>query len=449
MSQARRPSGPRGRLVTGNLRDFGNDPLEFLSSAAREHGPVAALRFGRTRAFLLSDPSLIEEVMVTRRSSFVKSAPLRAQRRLFGNGLLTNEGESWLRQRRLAQPAFHRNRIARYADVIVDHTTRFLDAMAPRTTEDIHARFKALTIGIVSDALFGSDVAERTGALGIALEDTMNRYASRRGLARLVPDWFPLPVNNSYRKGVEEIEDAVLDIIAARRVGDEQREDLLSVLMEAQYEDGESMTDRQLRDEAVTLFLGGIDTPALALSWCWYLLSQHPGVEESLVREVDSVLENRRATFSDLPRLCYTEMVVNEVMRLFPPAWLLSRDAIESVTIGDTMIPAGASVLMSPWIAHRDPDYFPDPLSFDPDRWRNGAAASLPRFAYFPFGGGPRVCIGASFAMTEMVLCLATIAQRLKFRLAAGARVVPRPTMTLRPRDGVRVMIEPRHTASK
>lgn len=444
MNQARRPSGPRGRLLTGNLHDFGNDPLEFLSVVAREHGPIAALRFGRTRAFLLSDPSLIEEVMVTRRTSFVKSGPLRAQRRLFGNGLLTNEGESWLRQRRLAQPAFHRNRIAAYADVIVDQTSRFVDSLQPGSIEEIHARFKALTIGVVSSALFGADSAHSTSALGLAIEDTMSRYASRRGLSRLVPDWFPLRVNNAYRKGVEEIEDTVLDIIAARRADGEQHEDLLSVLMDAQYENGEGMTDRQLRDEAVTLFLGGIDTPALALTWCWYLLSQHPEAEQSMVSEVDSVLGSRRAAFSDLPHLCYTEMVVNEALRLFPPAWLLSRDAVESVTIGDAEIPAGASVLMSPWIAHRDPDYFPNPLCFDPDRWRDGAAASLPRFAYFPFGGGPRVCIGAAFAMTEMVLCLATIAQSLRFRLAGGARVVPHPSMTLRPRDGVRVIIEPR-----
>jgi cytochrome P450 len=443
MKTARRPSGPQGRLLSGNLEDFGNDPLEFLSAVAREHGPIAALRFGRTRAFLLSDPSLIEEVMVTRRTSFVKSGPLRAQRRLFGNGLLTNEGEAWRQQRRMAQPAFHRKRIAACADVIVDHASQFVDSLPVGGIEEIHARFKTLTIGVVSSALFGTASAQST-SLGMAIEDTMTRYASRRGLSRLVPDWFPLPVNNAYRKAVEEIEDTVLDIIAARRADDNEHDDLLSVLMDAQYENGESMTDRQLRDEAVTLFLGGIDTPALALTWCWYLLSQHPEVEQAMVQEVDSVLESRRATFADFPRLCYTEMVVNEALRLFPPAWLLSRDAIEPVTIGDTEIPAGASVLMSPWIAHRDPDYFPNPLRFDPERWRNGAVSSLPRFTYFPFGGGPRVCIGAAFAMTEMVLCLATIAQRLRFRLAGGARVVPHPSMTLRPRDGVMVIIEPR-----
>jgi cytochrome P450 len=441
---ANRPSGPHGRLLFGHLRDFGDDPLEFLSGVAREHGPVAALRFGRTRAFLLSDPSLIEEVMVTRRMSFVKSPALRAQRRLLGNGLLMNEGDSWLRQRRLAQPAFHRNRIAAYADVIVDHSSRFVDSLQPGSVVEIHERFKALTIGIASTALFGADVAHRASAVGPAIEDTMTRYASRRGLARLVPDWFPLPVNNAYRKGVEEIEDTVLDIIAARRADGTQREDLLSMLMEAEYENGEAMTDRQLRDEAVTLFLAGIDTPSLALSWCWYLLSEHPEAQRSMANEVDSVLGDRRATISDFRSLSYTEMVVNEALRLFPPAWLLTREAIERVTIGETEIPAGAVVFMSPWVAHRDPHYFPNPLCFDPDRWRNGTAASLPRFAYFPFGGGPRVCIGAAFAMTEMVLCLATIAQRLRFRLADGARVVPHPSMTLRPRDGVPVIIEPR-----
>jgi cytochrome P450 len=444
LTSVRRAEGPAGRILTGNLHDFANAPLEFLTRVARDHGPVASLRFGRTRAFLLSDPSLIEEVMVTRRASFVKSRPLRAQRRVFGNGLLTNEGDSWLRQRRLAQPAFHRDRIAAYADVIVEQTSDLLDSMKPGSTEEIHSRFKALTVGIVSSSLFGSDVAHRTGVLGRALEGTMNRYASRRGAARFAPDWFPLPVNRAYRTAVSEIEDTVLGIISRRRAESTKRSDLLSVLMEARYEDGSAMSDTQLRDEAVTLFLGGIDTPALALTWCWYLLSQNPAAAQALSAEVDSVLAGRRATFADLPRLAYTEMVVKEAMRLYPPAWLLSRDAVEPVRIGDWDIPARASVLISAYLVHRDPAYFRDARMFDPLRWRNGELDSLPRFAYFPFGGGPRVCIGASFAMTEMVLCLATIAARLRFTLARDARVVASPSMTLRPLHGVHVIVEPR-----
>lgn len=431
-------------MLTGNLHDFANDPLEFLSGVAREHGPVAGLRFGRSRVFLLSDPSLIEEVMVTQRMSFSKSRSIRAQGRLLGNGLLTNEGDSWLRQRRIAQPAFHRERIAASADVIVDQTSEFVDSLEPGEGVEIHARFKALTMSIVASALFGVDVAHRASALSLALENTMTRFTGRRGFARLLPDWLPLPVNKAYRDGVMEIEDVILEIIESRRADGGNRADLLSLLMEAQDENGEAMSPRQLRDEAVTLFVAGMDTPALALTWCWYLLAEHPEAEQSMADEIDLVLGGRRATFSDLPRLCYTEMVVKESMRLFPPAWLLVRDAIEPVKVGGFEIPAGAMVLMSPWIAHRDPDYFPSPLRFDPERWRGGAAGLLPRFAYFPFGGGPRVCIGAAFAMTEMVLSLATVAQRLRFRLAAGARVVLKPSITLRPGDGLRVIIEPR-----
>lgn len=444
MIRAAALAGPRGRLLTGNLHEFAKSPLDFLTRAAREHGPVVRLRFGRRRALLLNDPALIEEVMVTRRTSFVKSAPLQAQRRLFGNGLLTNEGDSWLRQRRLAQPAFHRDKIAVYANVIVEQASAFVDSLPVGGVEEIHGRLKNFTISVVSNSLFGGEVAHRARALGDALEDTMNRYASRRGVARFTPDWFPIPVNSAYRKGVSAIEQTVLGIIAARRKETASRNDLLSILMEARYENGEAMTDRQLRDEAVTLFLGGIDTPALALTWCWYLLSQNPDIEQKMFEEIDSQIGRRSASFSDIPRLCYTEMVVKEAMRLFPPAWLLSRDAVEPVTIGNVEIASGTSVLISQWVTHRDPAFFADPLRFDPDRWRNGATEDLPRFAYFPFGGGPRGCIGSSFAMTEMILALATIGQRLKFRLADGARVVPHASMTLRPKDGMKVKIEPR-----
>lgn len=444
MSEAKVADGPAGRLLTGNLRDFANAPLDFLTQVAKKHQPIAALRFGRRRAFLLSDPSLIEEVMVKRRASFIKSRPLRAQRRVFGNGLLTNEGESWRRQRRLAQPAFHRERIAVYADVIVQQTEALLDSMRPGTTEEIHSRFKALTISIVSAALFGADVAGRATALGASLEATMNRFASRRGLARFAPEWLPLPVNTEYHAAVSEIEGTVLEIIAQRRANPEKRNDLLSVLMDARYEDGSGMSDKQLRDEAVTLFLGGIDTPALALTWCWYLLTQNPQTAAELTKEVDSVLDGRRATFGDLSRLCVTEMIVKEAMRLYPPAWLLSRDAVEDTRVGDWDIPAGASVLMSPYLMHRDPVYFTDAETFNPWRWSDGQLDSLPRFAYFPFGGGPRVCIGASFAMTEMILALATIASRLRFTLADTANVVASPSMTLRPLHGVHVVVEPR-----
>ncbi len=444
MSGVSRPPGPPGRILTGNLRDFADAPLEFLARVARDYGPIASLRFGRTRAFLVNDPSLIEQVMVTHRARFVKSRPLRAQRRIFGNGLLTNEGDSWLRQRRMAQPAFHRERIAAYANVIVHQTSALLDSMPPGDTEEIHSRFKALTVSIVSTALFGGDVAHRAGTLGRALEATMDRYAGRRGLSRFAPDWVPLPVNRSYRSAAAAIEDTVLEIIARRRAESAERTDLLSVLMDARYEDGSAMSDTQLRDEAVTLFLGGIDTPALALTWCWYLLSQNAAAANSLASEVDSVLAGRSATFADLPRLCYAEMVVKEAMRLYPPAWLLSRDALEPVEIGGWEIPAGASVLMSPYLMHRSPAYFADAEVFDPGRWRGGALETIPRFAYFPFGGGPRVCIGASFAMTEMILSLATIAARLRFVLADGANVEASPSMTLRPRHGVHVVIDPR-----
>lgn len=435
---------PRRRGLTGDLPAFAADPLGFLTRTAHDQGAIARLRFGRTTAFLVSDPVLIEEVMVTRRNSYVKARPLLAQSRLFGNGLLTNEGDSWLTQRRLAQPAFHRAHIASYARIMVDATHAMLNTLADRPTTDIHQDLKRLTIGIVASALFGSDVSSRTDDLSSALEASMDRYASRRGIARFVPDWVPLSVNRRYHAGIDDIDSIIAGMISRRRASAEQHTDLLSMLLNARDEDGGRMDDRQLRDEAITLFVGGFDTPALALSWAWSLLATHPEVQTKLFDEVDSVLGRRDATVSDLPRLSYTDAVIKEVLRLYPPAWLISRDAIENTTIGNQKVRRGSSVLISQWVMHRSARHFESPADFLPERWLRDPSPQLPRAAYFPFGLGPRVCIGASFATMEMTFVLATIAQRMKFVLAPEARLDAWPTMTLRPRYGVDVKLDSR-----
>jgi cytochrome P450 len=429
-------STPRS-VLAGDLPLFAADPLGFLERAARNDGPVAHLRFGRSRAVLLSDPALIEEVLTGKREDFVKARPLLALRRLFGRGLLTNEGEPWKRQRRLAQPAFQPRALIGHSRTVITRTGTLLDTWKTGSTFDVHHEMKKLLMLIIAEALFGADASERAAAIGMALESTMDHYSSRRGLARFSPDWFPLAANRSYVKGVNELEQFVNETVAARRGNGTAHHDLLAMLLAARDERGLPMPAKQLRDEAITLFVGGFDTPALALSWSWYLVSSNPAVAQRLRDEVDTCLGRRDPGFEDLRQLRFAEAIIKEAMRLYPPAWIVSREAARDTTIGGHAIRRGTSVMMSQWVVHRDDRFFPNPQSFDPDRWLSDARQELPRFAYFPFGGGPRVCIGASFAMMETTLILAMLAQRFELNVIDSAAVEPRATMTLRPRRGV------------
>ncbi|MEO8577574.1 MAG: cytochrome P450 [Gemmatimonadales bacterium] len=444
MSAAVRPSGPAGSFVTGNLPDFARDPLEFLEKASRDHGPVTSLRFGRTRAVLLSDPDLIEDVLVRKRDSFIKARSLQALHHLFGNGILTSEGEFWRKQRRLIQPAFHPASMRGHAEVVVSRASRMFDGWQTGDEMEFHSLMKELLLSIVADSLFGAELAQRATVLGAALESTMDRFTGRRGLARFAPDWVPLPDTRRYMEGVAALDEFVTEVLAVGRRGRVERKDLLSILLAARDENGNPMSDSQLRDEAITLFVGGFDTPALAMSWTWYLLSKNPDCVERLVAEVDSMLGDRAPGFEDASTLSYTQCVVKESMRLFPPAWIVSREASQDTEVGGYPVPRGTTVMMSQWLAHRDERFFPDALIFRPERWASGNSAKLPRFAYFPFGGGPRVCIGASFAMMETTLILAMLAQRFRFAVRDDVDIAPRATMTLRPRGGVPIVIDRR-----
>jgi cytochrome P450 len=439
-------SGPRGRLLTGNLPDFAADPLGFLTQVSRDYGPVASLRFGRSRALLVSDPALLEEVLVKKRSSFIKARPLRAQRRLFGDGLLTNEGDSWKRQRQLAQPAFHPRRLNDYAPIVVRRASEMFDAWIPRETRDLHHDMKDLLMNISAETMFGASVASRASGIGSALEATMERYAGRRGISRLLPDAIPLGANGRYTRGVRDIHDFVSGMISSRQSSRVEHSDLLSILLSAKDELGNPMSFSQIRDEAITLFVGAFDTPALCLSWTWYLLSTHPDIAAKLAREVDIVLGDTVPRMKDVEQLSLTGSIVKESMRMFPPAWLLSREAVEDTVVGGSTIRKGTSVLMSQWVMHRDERFFSDPLTFNPERWAHGSAPPA-KFTYFPFGAGPRVCIGAAFATMEITLILAMMAQRFRFELANSGEIVPHASMTLRPRGGVPIRVTPREHA--
>ena len=438
------PPGPKAHFLVGNLPELRRGRLDFYTRCAREYGDIAAFRFGPRRAVLLSHPDYIEQVLVTANRRFIKHFALRRSRLLLGNGLLTSEGDFWRRQRRLAQPAFHRNRVAAYGDLMVAYGERMLSTWQDGETRDIHADMMSTTLDIVAKVLFNADVADKAREVGTAMEVVQASFLARLNnlLLLLLPESVPAPSTLRLRGAVHQLEKIIYPIIQQRRASGDDPGDLLTMLLQVRDEDdGSRMTDQQLRDEVLTLFIAGHETTAIALSWTWYLLAQHPEVEAQLVAELQSVLAGRSPTVADLPALKYTEMVVLESMRLYPPAWLIGREAIEEYEIGSYRIPAGGTVLMSQWVVHRDPRFFDAPETFNPDRWADDLAKRLPRFAYFPFGGGPRLCIGNTFAQMEAILLLATVAQRYHLALVPDHPVAPQPSITLRPKDGIKVVV--------
>ena len=442
----KRPPGPKPHFLIGNLPLASHDPLAVFSAWAQEFGDIFYYRAIWIHVFFLNHPDLIEAVLVRNYQNFLKDHVVRKSRWFFGEGLLTNEGESWLRQRRLSQPAFHHERIASYAKIITDHAHHMLGEWRDGQTRDVHQEMMQLTLRIVVHALFNVE-SEEVGRISSAMNVLMRNSVGIRLLLPPVARYLPTPAMVEFRRAVRQLDYMVYRIIALRRANQRDTGDLLSMLMQARDEDGSRMSDQQLRDEVMTFLLAGHETTALALSWAWHLLGQNPEAQQNLQQELDGVLGLRAPGFSDLAKLQYAERVIKESMRLYPPAWSLARTVINEFEVGGYRIPAGANVVMSQWIMHRNPQYFPDPEKFDPDRWLE-RSQKLPRFAYFPFGGGPRQCIGAAFAMMEATLLLATIGQRFQFRAVAGHPVVPAPSFTLRPKHGIRMILEARQEAA-
>jgi cytochrome P450 len=436
-----RPPGPKPLFIIGNMPLASHDPLSIFEKWAREFGDIFYYRALWIHVYFLNDPELIEAVLVRNYQNFLKDHVVRKSRWFFGDGLLTNEGESWLRQRRLAQPAFHRERIAGYAKIMTDYAERMLTSWTSGETRDIHQEMMQLTLKIVVRALFNVE-SEEIGHISAAMDVLMRNSVGIRLLLPPAARFLPTPAMIEFRRSVRRLDEIVYRIIDERRRNETDTGDLLSMLMQARDEDGSRMSDKQLRDEVMTFLLAGHETTALAVSWSWHLLAQSPEAEQQLHAELDRVLAGRTPEFSDLRSLSYAERVIKESMRLYPPAWSLARTVVKELEIAGYRIPAGANVVMSTWIMHRDPRYFPHPTKFDPDRWLSEKSQKLPRFAYFPFGGGPRQCIGNSFAMMEATLLLATIAQRFQFRAVPGHLVVPVPSFTLRPKYGIKMILE-------
>jgi cytochrome P450 len=423
------------------------DPLAFLTKLAREYGDIARFRMGPVELHLVNRPEWIRDVLVTHAASFHKGRGLERAKRLLGEGLLTSEDPVHLRQRRMMQPAFHHQRIAGYGEAMVEHAQRLTSTWRDRETRDVAREMTHLTLGIVGRTLFDADVDAEAEEIGEALSAALELFRQTLTLPFFdLLDRLPLPHNRRFAKAKGRIDATIYRLIAERRRRPGGRNDLLSMLLAASdiEGDGGGMSDVQVRDEAITIFLAGHETTANALAWTWYLLSQNPEAEARMHAELDAVLADRAPGVGDMPRLAYTEMVLAESMRLFPPAWIIGRRAMEPYSIGGFDVPERSIVLASQWVTHRDPRYFPDPERFDPERWRPAAKEARPKFSYFPFGGGPRVCIGEGFAWMEGILILAAIGSRWRLRLEPGQSIVPAPGITLRPRDGIRMRVEER-----
>lgn len=440
------PRGPKGNPILGVLWEFGRDPLGFLTHYTREYGDVLHLRFLYRPVIVLSHPDDIEAVLVTNSRNFIKSASFRTpfMQRLIGQGLVTSDGDFWRRQRRLSQPAFHRERIASYGRVMTDLTDGMLAQWHSGTTLDVHAEMMHVTLQVAAKTLFDADVTGAVNDVGSAMEVVIDEFGSQSSISWILKNHLPTPGNIRFNRAVQQLEQIIYKIVGERRRSGQDAGDLLSMLLHAQDEDGSRMTDQQLRDEVMTLFLAGHETTALALSWSFYLLSQHPGVEAKLFDEIASVLGDRAPTCEDLPNLRYAEKVVKESMRLYPPAWGMGREAVNDCQFGGYHVPAGRMVTFFQWVVHRDPRFWQQPEEFYPDRWTPEMEKHLPKYAYFPFGGGPRMCIGYSFAMMEAVLILTRVVQQFKLALAPGQQIVPFPSLTLRPKYGVKMNLTKR-----
>lgn len=446
MTATRTPNGPKG-LISSPKRfiDYARDPLNYLTNIARKYGDIVLLPTFGMPFYMLNHPDQIEEVLRHKHRCFKKDFYIIALRPLLGNGLLTSDGEVWRRQRAMAQPAFQAKQIQQYATTMVGHSDALVSTWRPGETRDIHVEMMRLTLRIVNKTLFDADVNDEEGSVGRDLEAAMEYYANPLAM---FPWWRHVPTltNLRFRRTLRRLDGLIFKMIAERRAsGVGNRTDLLSRLLVAQDEEGRKMSDAELRDALTTLFLAGHETTALTLSYTFYLLAKNPEAEASLHAELDRVLGDRMPTVDDVSRLPYAEWAIKESMRLYPPAWTIGREALEDCEIGGCHVPKGAQILMAQWVVHRDPRFWPEPERFHPARWGEERMKDLPRCAYFPFGDGPRICIGNSFAMMEAVLLLATIARHYRLELAEDRPLRLVPSVTMRPRDGIKMIVRERN----
>lgn len=437
------PSPPQG-IIGGHLLKFA-DPLPFYMQNFRDYGDIVKLNANGINLYQINNPDLIQEVVVHKAKSFHKSPIYKRLLSIYlGNGLLISDGEFWKRQRKLAQPAFHVKRINAYAETMTNYSQHMLDEWQDGQQRNINEEMMRLTLWIVGKTLFDADLSTSSGEVAEALEFLLADIPKTAKQIIRLPNWVPTPTRSRRKQVIETLAGIMNPIIEDRRRTGEDHGDLLSMLLLARDDDGKGMTDQQLRDEAITLVLAGHETTANALTWTFYLLSQNPEAEAKLLTEVDSVLGGNPPTLEDLGKLDYTEMVLKESMRLYPPAWNFGRQAQEDVEIGDYLLPKESGVLIASYVVHRHPDYWDEPERFIPERFRPEAEHARHKYAYFPFGGGPRICIGNSFAMMEAKIILASFVQRYRLHLVPGHSAEPEPLITLRPKYGMQMTLEKR-----
>jgi len=436
-------------MPLSGLFAYRKGPLPFCQNLAAQFGDISYFRLGPQEAFFLNHPDYIKDVLVTNHQNFHKGLALQRAKRLLGEGLLTSEGEFHRRQRRLAQPAFHRARIASYATVMTAYAAETSERWRDGAVLDMSEEMMRLTLGIVGKTLFDADVVSDAQQVGEAMTVVMDLFNTISIPFFELLQKLPLPQLRRFDNARARLDAIIYRLIEERRRSGMDRGDLLSMLLLAQDTEGDggTMTDEQLRDEVMTIFLAGHETTANALTWTWLLLSQNPDAEAKMHEEIDLVLEGRLPTFADVTQLKYTEMVLAESMRLYPPAWAIGRLATNESRIGGYVVPKKSLVLMSQYVMHRDPRYFAEPLRFDPDRWTAEARESRPQFSYFPFGGGHRRCIGEGFAWMEGILLLATLAQQWQMRLVLNHPIALKPVITLRPKYGMRMTLVRRQSA--
>jgi len=426
------------------LPELARDPLGLLHGLAFQYGPIAYTTVGLARLYLINDPLLIEEALIGRARECIKDAGTRELIPLVGQGLLTSEGELWKRQRKLAAPALSPKRIAGYADTMVACAQRAfaeLDDGERELTDDM----MKLTLEIVGKTLLGADARHEAERIAHIVDVSMVYFDKQlRTWQSVLPKWIPTPDRIAFRKVLPELDAIIHGIIERCRRGDPDADHLLARLIQARDDQGAPMSDAQLRDEAVTMLLAGHETTALALSFATHQLCENPDARLRAQSEVDATLGTRAATIADLPQLAFVEAVVKETLRLYPPAWIIGREVMQPFELGGYTLPAHVEIVMSPYTMHRDPRFFADPNAFRPARWLEPATATLPRFAYFPFGGGPRVCIGNHFAMMEATLVLATLLQQHELSPVPDFRIELAPVVTLRPRSGIRARVQRR-----
>lgn len=449
------PPGPKGHPILGTVREFQQDSLGTIVRLHQEYGDAVRLRFFlHFYGYVFFHPDHLKHILQDNNRNYTKmpSPTFQVMQPLIGYGLLTSDGDLWRRQRRLAQPAFHRRHITSFGQTMTTATQQMLDRWHTAAQQgqplDVSAEITKLTLEIAGKTLFSMDLTGQASTVGAAFTDVNHiiTYLTTQPFSPFtvrIPFW---PTTRRMNAGIRQLDHVVNQIIAERRAAGEDKGDLLSMLMLARDEDtGEGMDDKQLRDEVMTLLLAGHETTAVALSWALYLLARHPDIARRLEAEVDAVLAGGRpVAMDDLPQLPYTRMVIDETLRLYPPAYAIARWAQQEDEVGGYRVAAQSAVTLFPYVTHRHPEFWPDPDRFDPQRFTPERTADRPRYAYVPFGGGPRQCIGNTFALTEAHLILASLVQRYRWQLVADKPVEMEPLITLRPKNGLPMRLSAR-----